>query len=201
MLTLHPEALLENVDTWDDAGVIWNWVFYVSQGMTISTVRAKLSKVWSFELEFDQKFFQKNLCASILGIPSLITPPIDVTIVIKAKASTTAIVMQPAVNLQLLPKLFSDTCTIEENSIWALMPSTFGHRNLQSPVDCSMSVFVVICVYTHEQWEGTIWVVGIGSLRAAPDSSAWQQVIRIPWQQPWSTPSCPADGNLIWPRC
>lgn len=29
MLTLQPEALLENVEKGDGAGVIWNWAFYV----------------------------------------------------------------------------------------------------------------------------------------------------------------------------
>lgn len=63
MLTLHPEALLENVDTWDDAGVIWNWAFYISQGMMISTVRAKLSQGLEFWAGIWPEIFpERSLC-------------------------------------------------------------------------------------------------------------------------------------------
>lgn len=106
------------------------------------------------------RFVQKNLCTSILGIPSLANSPypIEMTIVIKAKAPTTATVMQPAVNLQ---KTSAPTENPSQTPVH-LRRAAFGLSCLPPLVTeiCSslltlfhVSVCGVIGVYTHEQSE------------------------------------------------
>lgn len=78
------------------------------------------------------------------------------------------------------------------------MSFTFGHRTLQSLIDL-FHVFLcrVIGDRMDEQWERTIWSVKehSESLCSILDPGC-QQTIRIPWQQLWSAPRCPAEGNL-----
>jgi len=78
MLTLYPEAVLQNVDMWGRAEVIWNWAFYVSQGIMMSTVKAKLFWGLEFWAGICQKIVQKMLYAKkspTLGILSLANCP------------------------------------------------------------------------------------------------------------------------------
>lgn len=83
------------------------------------------------------------------------------------------------------------------------MSSTFGHRILQSLVDLfHVSLCSVIGDHMDEQWERTTWGVKerCESLCNIFDPGC-QQEIRMSWQQLWSVPPCPAEGNLHHLAC
>lgn len=172
MLSLHPEKFLDNVDMWDGAGEIWNWAFYVSQGTMISIVKAKL--FWSLEFWagiWSEISPEKSLC-SWNPIFAKSPYPIEVTIVIKAKAWTIATVMQPAVNLQN---------TSDPTQAFLRHLYNWGEQHLGSQVFhlwpqksavpcwlCSMSPFVVQFMLTRMNSESELfgmWALGAVSLQ------------------------------------
>lgn len=173
----------------------------------INTARAKL--FWSLEFWagiWSEFCPEKILCFYSWNLIFANSPyPKEVTIAIKAKVSTTAIVMQPAINLQNTSAptqtLFTHFYNWGEGHLGSHVFHLWPQKSAVPYCFCSMSPFLVICVHTHEQWEWAIWGVGIGS-HSAMSWSGLPATDKNPMTAALiNLPALPMGTSIIWPCC